>query len=118
MEMLRIEVFRCRRYKYKSTLSRFNLASAGDNTTSRKFKNDFAAVINQTFRSTDLFTDSSSGEMLVIFTHTDSVNARIAFSRLKTSFDKIAIAKIDLKYDLVDLASQDDSLDGIWEKLN
>ena len=118
MEMLRIEVFRCRRYKYKSTLSRFNLGSAGDNATSRKFKTDFAAVINQTFRSTDLFTDSSSGEMFVIFTHTDSVDARIAFSRLKTSIDKIAIAKIDLKYDLVDLASQDDSLDGIWEKLN
>jgi len=118
MEMLRIEVFRCRRYEYKSTLSRFNFGSAGDTATSRKFKNDFAAIINQTFRTTDLFTDSRSGEMLVIFTHTDSENAKIAFSRLKTSIDKIATTQIDLEYDLVDLAARDDSVDGIWEKLN
>ncbi len=118
MEMLRIEVFRCRRYKYKSTLSKFNLGSAGETATSRKFKNDFAAVINQTFRTTDLFTDSSSGEMLVIFTNTDTENAKIAFGRLKDSIDKIATVKIDMEFELVDLAAQDDSVDGIWEKLN
>ncbi|TDI97633.1 MAG: hypothetical protein E2O76_09750 [Caldithrix sp.] len=118
MEMLRIEVFRCRRYKYKSTLSKFNLGSAGEIPTSRKFKNDFAAVINQTFRTTDLFTDSRSGEILVIFTNTDTANAKIAFSRLKTSIDQIAITKIKIDYDLFDLAAQDDSMEGIWEKLN
>lgn len=118
MEMLRIEVFRCRRYKYKSTLSRFNLGSAVDTVTSRKFKNDFAAVVNQTFRSTDLFTDSSSGEMLVIFTNTNAERAKVAFNRLKASIDKIATTKIDLEYDLVDLAAQDNSVEGIWEKLN
>lgn len=118
MEMLRIEVFRCRRYKYKSTLSKFNLGSAGEIATSRKFKNDFAAVINQTFRTTDLFTDSRSGEILVIFTNTDTANAKIAFSRLKTSIDQIAITKIEIDYDLFDLAAQDDSMEGIWEKLN
>ena len=118
MEMLRIEVFRCRRYKYKSTLSRFNLGRADEAATSRKFKSDFAAVINQTFRTTDLFTDSRSGEILVIFTNTDTENAKIAFSRLKASIDKIATTKIDIEYDLTDLAAQDDSMDGIWEKLN
>lgn len=121
MEMLRIEVSRCRRYKYKSTLSRFNLRSAqtgfkDSSAISRKFKNDFATIINQTFRSTDLFTDATSGDILAILTNTDCDNTRIAFGRLENSINKIATRRIDLDYQLFDLATEEDSIQEIWEK--
>ncbi|MFQ5676324.1 MAG: hypothetical protein ACE5G1_10540 [bacterium] len=122
MEMLRLELARCRRYKYNSTLSRFNLKSADKTLSqdgvslSRKFKNDFAAVINQTFRNTDLFTDVNDGDILGIFTNTNSDNAAVAFNRLSHSINQVATKKIDLRYQLIDLAAEENSLDIIKER--
>ncbi|MFQ5638295.1 MAG: hypothetical protein ACE5IR_09925 [bacterium] len=121
-EYLRIEIARCRRYKYSSTLAKFNLKSASqalDNVSlrySRKLRNDFAALITKTFRTTDLLTDLRNGEILIIFTHTDCDKAKIAFTRLNESIAQLLDKKVDSEYALFDLAKED-KLEEIWARV-
>jgi hypothetical protein len=122
-EYLRLEMARCKRYQYPSTLSRFHLASASkalaetDITYSRKFKKEFASVITQTFRTSDLFTDRPNGDMLIIFTHTDNQRAAMAFSRLGDSIARTFNARIKLEYKLWNLTTVQDNNDAIWEEI-
>ncbi len=122
-EYLRLEIARCTRYKTPSTLARFNLSAANEALAekqlknSRKFKKDFAAIIGQTFRTSDMFTDLSGGDILIIFTHTDTASTQIAFKRLAENIHKRFNVELKLKYEVFDLSSTATNLDNIWETL-
>jgi len=123
-EYLRIEMARCRRYKYHSTLAKFNLQAASDQLEerliekSRRFRRDFAAVLTETFRTSDIFTDLQSGDILIIFTNTDAENSRTAFLRLVQKIKERFDVHLKLQFSLFELANLKNSLDEIWEKLN
>ncbi|RMF58364.1 MAG: hypothetical protein D6743_17755, partial [Calditrichaeota bacterium] len=85
---------------------------------SRKLKHDFAAIVNGTFRTTDLFTDLSNGEILVIFTNTDCDNAKVAFTRLNDSLNHLLKKPVKIEYALLDLARDNERLEALWERLN
>lgn len=122
-EFLRVEIARCRRYKITSTLSRFNLKAADEVLeeellkNSRKFRKDFASILNQTYRTTDIFTDLQSGDILIIFTHTDTENSKIAFKRLSERIQERFEVDLKLEYKLFDLRQVDQNLDEIWGRL-
>lgn len=124
MEFLRIESFRCRRYNYHSTFSKINFEpihraiGAKDLKHSRKLRNNVAAILNETFRATDLFTDLRNGEILTLFTNTDVDNARVAFNRLNRSLNDLLKTKVELNYTLADLARDERDLRNFWETNN
>ncbi len=123
MEYLRIEVFRCRRYKYPSTLARFSFKNSNDGPAdvdilhSRKLKNDFAALLKETFRTTDLLTDLQEGDILIVFTNTPYESSKIAFNRLNDSIKNLLKKEIVIHYKLLDLAQESDELNDILEKI-
>ncbi len=124
MEFLRIESFRCRRYNYHSTFSKVNFspvhqAIGGQSLKhSRKLRNNFATILNETFRSTDLFTDLTNGEILTLFTNTSVENAKIAFDRLNHSLNDLLKTRIELNFTLSDLAQDDKSMQTVMEVQN
>ncbi len=124
LEYLRLEASRCRRYGYHSTFAKMNLTSATEVVQkdmlkfSRKFRSDFASLVNGTFRTTDLLTDLTNGEVLIIFTNTEREAAKIAFSRLNTNLNSLLKEEVDLEYNLLDLRSEGEHLDTIWEGWN
>jgi hypothetical protein len=124
MEYLRLETSRCRRYGYHSTFGKMNLATANELVRqnvlrfSRKFRNDFASLVNETFRTTDLFTDMPNGEVLVLFTNTDVENAKTAFSRLHSNLSSLLDQDVELEYNLFDLTTESNELETVWEQRN
>ncbi|MCG8607210.1 hypothetical protein MJD09_19775, partial [bacterium] len=121
IEYLRLEIFRCRRYEYPSTLARFSFKDLDGGTSrnemlrSRKLKKEFAALIKGTFRSTDLLTDLQDGQIFIIFTNTDYDSTQIAFKRLDESMKSLLQDRFNLKYELIDLRSENQQLDKLLE---
>jgi len=123
-EYLRIEVARCLRYRFHSTLARFNLSAAHDALEdqlarkTRKFRKEFAEVLIQTYRKSDIFTDLRDGDILIIFTNTDVESSEIAFSRLSDTIHERFEVELELQYELFDLRDDDIDLDEIWEVIS
>lgn len=123
-ELLQIELARCQRYKYESTLSKFNLGAAEKVfekyklLSSKRFRKDFAEIINQTFRTTDIFTSKTNGDILIIFTNTSLKNTKIAFQRLGELIQNQFDVVLKLKYKLFKLSDKGANLDDILEKMN
>jgi len=124
MEFLRIESHRCRRYNYNSTVSKIDFMpvheAIGSNSLkhSRKLRANFAAILNETFRATDLFTDLRNGEIVTLFTNTNVENTKIAFSRLNRSLNDLLKTNIELRYTLSDLAVEPESVETLMEADN
>ncbi len=123
VEYLNLEASRCQRYKYHSTLARLNLKPLDealghkDIKNSRRLRNELSTIVNQTFRTTDLFTDLSSGEILIIFTNTDCGRTKVAFERLGESLSKLLNTRLNIEFKLLDLAREDTDLAKFWESL-
>ncbi len=115
-DYVQLEMARCQRYKYDSTVARFNLTDANASLEaqplkhSKKLRSAVAAIIKETFRTTDLFTDSPDGQLLSLFTNTDSENSNIAFQRLNKSLEGLLDRPLALDYQLYDLVAGRDQL--------
>lgn len=122
-ELLQLEMARCQRYKFESTVARFTLRSAGRELelgffkNSRKFRKDFAAIMTETFRTTDVFTELSGGNVLLIFTNTDLNSSDIAFDRLQTGMEEKLSLDIEVEYENYSLVTDVEQMNSIWEKL-
>ena len=123
VDYVQLEMARCRRYKYDSTVARFSLKAASDSLDeqplrhSRKLRKDVAAVIRETFRKTDLFTDSPDGEIVSLFTNTDTDSSNIAFDRLNQSLSALLDTKMNLDYELYDVVEGRDPLNQYLETI-
>lgn len=122
-DYVQLEMARCKRYQYDSTVARFSLKDASASLDeqplkhSRKLRKDVAAVIRETFRRTDLFTDSPDGEIVSLFTNTDTDSSNIAFDRLNQSLSALLETKMDLDYELYDVVERRDPLNQYLETI-
>ncbi len=123
MEYVQLERSRCRRYKYESTLARFSLKEVNTSFSedripySRKLKSQIAAVVNGTFRTSDLFTDLANGDILALFTNTSDKRARIAFTRLNESLGSLLNIQVNIQFKLFGLGAKDDQLEEYLETI-
>ncbi|HHT9120394.1 MAG TPA: diguanylate cyclase [Candidatus Hypogeohydataceae bacterium YC41] len=122
-ELLGLEVLRCRRYKYSSTLVRVHITNFKDINAewgvahAQEVSREFSTFLERTFRETDVLTDISADEFLVIFTHTDVEKAKIALDRLKAMSSSLFKRKLDLEYYFLDLGAETGDAEAILERI-
>ncbi len=123
LEYLRLEIARCKRYGAPSTLSKFYLqgvrATLEENLaiSSRRFKRDFASVLHETYRKTDLFTELPGGDILILFLNTSSDHAKIAYQRLADRLKTTFKIGVKLRFSLHELAHMPEDVEQVWENL-
>ncbi len=87
-EILKLEINRCTRYKSHSTLIHFSLRKLETEKTAnqlsdyKSLRHDLIRIFQDTFRNTDIATDVSPTDNLVVLTHTDQGSANRAMERL------------------------------------
>lgn len=122
-EFLRIELKRCERYKYDSTVALLKPAEflsqldIPQMNMSSGMKKNIAEALNATFRHTDIFTETPSGEILVIFAHTSFKNGEIALTRLAEKLSSLFDKEISFKHNLVQVDKTVENIDEILGQL-
>jgi GGDEF domain-containing protein len=122
-ELFRLEVLRCNRYQYDSTLVHLKIKNFREIieqesiSRARELRKEIAAVFKDTFRETDILTDISDNENLIIFTHTELEGTQIAIERLKERLNTLFKKKLDCEHSLLALQGETGDLESIWEKM-
>ncbi|MEE9200174.1 MAG: diguanylate cyclase [Candidatus Brocadiales bacterium] len=121
-ELYRLEVLRCRRYNYDSSLALVTMKNFGEIldtkgiTYAHMFTKEFATIFRQTFRETDILTELNDNEFLALCTNCGNVNVMKALERLREKSSSVFKAKLDLDYNILDLRGETEDLDSILEK--
>jgi diguanylate cyclase (GGDEF)-like protein len=122
-EMYQQEAKRCLRYKYKSTLIRFDIKNVkqiidqlGINQAQKVWK-DIAAVFNDNLRDTDILTDYRVNENLVILPNTNLDGAKAMIERMKSQIDKLVKQTLDLQYKVIELQDEKIELETLLPKM-
>lgn len=122
-ELFRLEVNRCRRYEYNSMLIRLvinNLSKVineGGIEHKKNVRKELGLFLKTVFRNTDILTELSENEYLIIFTHTESGGAERAMERLQEGIRTIFKSKIDLEYNMVNLKNENEDLESILVRM-
>ncbi|MBU2521907.1 MAG: diguanylate cyclase [Proteobacteria bacterium] len=122
-EFFRLEALRCKRYKYKSTLVHLSVKNFKEIVDqegishTKKLRDELTSVFNATFRDTDILTDLSDSENLIILTHTDIENANIGMERLKEKTASLFKKKLDFEYGLAEISEGSDNITDVLDKI-
>jgi diguanylate cyclase (GGDEF)-like protein len=122
-EMYQQEVKRCFRYKYTSTLIRFDIKNVkqiidqlGINQAQKVWK-DIATVFNDNLRDTDILTDYRVNENLVILPNTNLDGAKAMIERMKSQIDILVKQTLDLQYKVIELQDEKIELEALLSKM-
>ncbi len=122
-EFFRLEVLRCRRYKYASSLARVTMKNFNEILQAKgmgyaqSFTKEFATIFKQTFRETDILTELDANNFLALCTNCGNINVRKALERLRERCNSIFKAKLDLDYNIIDLRTENEDLEDVLEDL-
>jgi len=122
-EFLRLEIERCNRNNFDSTLGRVaikNLPDAGDEggiVRAQKLKEEVAVLFKEMLRESDILTDIGNDEILVILTHTDTNQANIAINRIREKSKHHFKVKIDFEYRFLALRGQSAEVEQILDSI-
>ena len=102
-EFLRLEVERCNRNNFDSTLGRVairNIDKAADEggiVKARQWREDVALIFKDMLRESDILTEIAGDEILVILTHTDTRQAKVALGRVREKSERQVRRQIEIE---------------------
>jgi len=120
-ELLRLEIARCTRNDFDSTLGRVaitnlrEIVDEGGIVRARQLRQEVAVLFKEMLRQTDILTDHGENEILVILTHTDIDHARIALDRIREKSAKHFRKKVEIEYRFMKLRGETQELVDILE---
>jgi hypothetical protein len=118
-ELLRLEMLRCRRYRYDSTLVRMSLTSLDEAVAQQESEvpgqavGELRRVFGQTFRETDILCESDGNVLLLIMTNTAASSAETGLARLEKKMAEALGSPIELEADVYELKDETRSADDI-----
>ncbi len=122
-ELFRLEVLRCRRYKYASSLARVTMKNFNEILQAKgmgyaqSFTREFATIFKQTFRETDILTELDANNFLALCTNCGNVNVKKALERLRERSKSVFKMELDLDYNIIDLRAENEDLEEVLEDL-
>jgi hypothetical protein len=118
-ELFRLEVLRCRRYKYDSTLVRMSLAPLDEAIAAQQAQGQaegtagLRRVFGETFRETDILCESDGNVLLLIMTNTSAASAKTGLQRLERNMAEALGSDVELEADVCELKDETRPLDEI-----
>ena len=121
-EFFKLEVLRCKRYKYDSTLLRLDIenfkeiiAQEGINNA-HKIRKELNSLFKSIFRETDILTDINDHESLILLTNTNSEVDKRAMERIQEKVSTLFRRKLYFEYTILNLRDETEELENILVK--
>ncbi len=118
-EFLRLEVERCIRNDFDSTLGRVaiknfhEVIAEGGIVHAKKIREEVAVLFKEMLRESDILTDLDDDAILVILTHTNTEEAKIALDRIRERSGRYFTKKVAIEYNFLPLRNQKSDVDEI-----
>jgi GGDEF domain-containing protein/ribosomal protein L37AE/L43A len=122
-EFLRVEVERCNRNAFDSTLGRVRISNLrevveeGGVARAHRLREEIAILFREMLRESDILTEQGEDEILMILTHTDTEQAEVALKRIRRKSAMQFRKRIEFDHEFLPLRNSTTDVDEILEQI-